>query len=157
MLEEVQIAEDSVRTKRKRRWKTIARIFSLVCVCVLLPFFIVVIWTGYLTWIGIAVGVIYLAPGIVSPIAGLVGKKRLESFLSWLGAGMPILAALVVAIAVVYKATKVDDIKPVAFAKETGLLIGSIFVFVAVAAGILYGVAWLVTEQLPGLAGGSSF
>jgi hypothetical protein len=72
-------------------------------------------------------------------------------------ASMLWLIPLVVAIAVVYKATKVNDIKPLAFAKETGLLIGSIFVFIVAAAGILYGVAWLVTEELPGLAGGSTF
>lgn len=67
------------------------------------------------------------------------------------------LIPLMVGIAVVYKATKVHKIKPWAFTKETGLLIGSIFVFVAVAALILHGIAWLVTEQLPGLTSGSVF
>ena len=72
-------------------------------------------------------------------------------------ASMLWLVPLVVAIAVVYKATKVHKIKPRAFAKETALLIGSIFVFIAVAAAILHSVAWFVTEQLPGLMGGSAF
>lgn len=67
------------------------------------------------------------------------------------------LVPLVVAIAVVYKATKVHTIKLRAFTKEAGLLIGSIFVFITVAAVVLFGVAWLVTEQLPGLTGGSAF
>jgi hypothetical protein len=72
-------------------------------------------------------------------------------------ASMLWLVPLVISIAVVYKATKVHSVKPVAFAKETALLIGSIFVFIAVAALVLYGVAWLVTEQLPVWTGGSAF
>jgi len=72
-------------------------------------------------------------------------------------ASMLWLIPLVVAIAVVYKATKVHKIKLQAFTKETALLIGSIFVFIAVAAAILHSVAWFVTEQLPGLMGGSAF
>jgi len=72
-------------------------------------------------------------------------------------ASMLWLVPLVVAIAVVYKATKVHKIKLQAFTKETALLIGSIFVFIAVAAAILHSVAWFVTEQLPGLMGGSAF
>jgi hypothetical protein len=67
------------------------------------------------------------------------------------------LIPLMVGIAVVYKATKVHKIKAWAFTKETALLIGSIFVFVMVAALILHGLAWFVTEQLPGLTGGSAF
>jgi len=72
-------------------------------------------------------------------------------------ASMLWLLPLVVGIAVVYKATKVRQIEVRAFARETGLLIGSILVFIAVAALILYGVAWLVTEQIPAMAGGSAF
>jgi hypothetical protein len=67
------------------------------------------------------------------------------------------LLPLVVAIAVVYKATKVHQIRPAAFARETALLIGSIMVFITVAALVLYAVAWFVTEQLPAMAGGSAF
>lgn len=72
-------------------------------------------------------------------------------------ASMLWLLPLVVAIAVVYKATKVDKIKALAFTRETALLIGSILVFIAAAALILHGVAWFVTEQLPGLRGAASF
>jgi hypothetical protein len=72
-------------------------------------------------------------------------------------ASMLWLLPLVVAIAVVYKATKVSRIRPAAFAKETALLIGSILVFITVAAMVLYGVAWLVNDQLPAMAGGSAF
>ena len=67
------------------------------------------------------------------------------------------LIPLVIAIAVVYKATKVHKIRPWAFTKESALLVGSIFVFITIAALVLYSVAWFVTEQLPGLSGGSAF
>jgi len=72
-------------------------------------------------------------------------------------ASMLWLLPLVVAIAVVYKATKVSQIRLVPFAKETGVLIGSILIFITVAALVLYGVVWLVTEHLSGLLHGSSF
>jgi len=72
-------------------------------------------------------------------------------------ASMLWLLPLVVAIAVVYKATKVSRIRLVPFAKETGVLIGSILVFITVAALVLYGVAWFVTEHLSGLLNRSGF
>lgn len=72
-------------------------------------------------------------------------------------ASMLWLFPLVIAIAVVYKATKVSKIRALSFIRETAVLIGSILVFIGIAAMILHGVAWFVTEQLPGLRGGSSF
>ena len=53
------------------------------------------------------------------------------------------LLPLTVAIAVVYKATKVPNIKAVDFIKESALLFGSIIVFMAITAVILYIFAWL--------------
>ena len=67
------------------------------------------------------------------------------------------LLPLVISIAVVYKATKVDKIKAWSFTKETTVLIGSILIFIGTAALILHSVAWFVTEQLPNLRGASSF
>jgi len=37
------------------------------------------------------------------------------------------------------------------------VLFGSILIFILVAAVILYGIAWVVTEQLPGLLDKSAF
>ena len=68
-------------------------------------------------------------------------------------ASMLWLLPLVAAIAVVYKATKVSEIEPRAFAKECAVLFGSIMVFIVVAALILYVVAWVVAEQLPRIFG----
>ncbi len=72
-------------------------------------------------------------------------------------ASMLWLVPLVVSIAVVYKATKVHRIRPWPFAKESAVLFGSIVVFIVVAAIILYGVTWIVTEQLPALLNQSTF
>jgi len=72
-------------------------------------------------------------------------------------ASMLWLLPLVVAIAVVYKATKVHTIRLRPFARETALLIGSILVFISIAALVLHGIAWFVTEQLPAITGSSAF
>jgi hypothetical protein len=53
------------------------------------------------------------------------------------------LLPLTVAIAVVYKATKVPKIKAGNFIKESILLFGSIVVFMAITALILYVFAWV--------------
>jgi hypothetical protein len=72
-------------------------------------------------------------------------------------ASMLWLVPLVAAIAIVYKATKVHKVRLRPFAKETAALFGSIIVFIVVAALILYGVMWIVTEQLPALLDKSAF
>ena len=67
------------------------------------------------------------------------------------------LVPLVVSIVVVYKATKVHKIRAYPFIRESAVLFGSILVFIVAAALILYAVAWVVTEQLPGLLNKSAF
>lgn len=67
------------------------------------------------------------------------------------------LLPLVVSIAVVYKSTKVYRIDPWPFVKESAVLLGSIIVFIVVAAAILYGLTWIVTVQLPSLLDKSAF
>ncbi|OHB63817.1 MAG: hypothetical protein A2Y77_01225 [Planctomycetes bacterium RBG_13_62_9] len=67
------------------------------------------------------------------------------------------LLPLVASIAVVYKATKVYRIQAYPFLRESAVLFGSILVFIVAAALILYGVAWVVTEQLPNLVSTSAF
>jgi hypothetical protein len=43
------------------------------------------------------------------------------------------------------------------FVKETAVLFGSIIVFIVVAALILYGLTWIITEQLPVILDSSAF
>jgi hypothetical protein len=56
------------------------------------------------------------------------------------------LLPLVASIAVVYKATKLPEIKAANFIKESVVLFGSIVVFMLVTAIVLYAIAWLVLE-----------
>jgi len=56
------------------------------------------------------------------------------------------LLPLVAAIAIVYKATKLPEIKIVNFVKESVVLFGSIVVFMFVTALVLYFIAWLIIE-----------
>lgn len=56
------------------------------------------------------------------------------------------LLPLVAAIAIVYKATKLPEIKSANFLKEAVLLFGSIVVFMFIAALALCALAWLITE-----------
>lgn len=72
-------------------------------------------------------------------------------------ASMLWLVPLVAAIAIVYKATKVHKVRLQPFVKETAVLFGSILVFIVVAALILYGLTWIVTEQLPAILDHSAF
>jgi len=55
------------------------------------------------------------------------------------------LLPLVAAISIVYKATKVPKVKLGSFVKETGLLFGSIVVFMIVTALALCALTWLIT------------
>ncbi|MFC1676460.1 hypothetical protein ACFL3G_05290 [Planctomycetota bacterium] len=55
------------------------------------------------------------------------------------------LLPLAAAIAVVYKATKLPEIKTVTFLKESIILFGSIVVFIAIAAIVLWTITHLVT------------
>ena len=56
------------------------------------------------------------------------------------------LLPLVAAIAIVYKATKLPEIKPGNFLKEVVILFGSIIVFMIVTGLVLCVLAWIITE-----------
>ena len=56
------------------------------------------------------------------------------------------LLPLVAAISIVYKATKLPEIKAVNFIKESVVLFVSIVVFMLATALILYAIAWVVLE-----------
>ncbi len=56
------------------------------------------------------------------------------------------LLPLTMSIAVVYKATKVPRIEVKSFVRECVLLFVSVLVFMVVAAVVLFGIAYLITE-----------
>jgi len=47
---------------------------------------------------------------------------------------------------VVYKTTKLPNIKLTSFIKEVAILFGSIMVFIIITATVLYAFAWILTE-----------
>lgn len=53
---------------------------------------------------------------------------------------------LIAAISIVYKTTKITNIKFKSFLKEVVVLFGSIVVFMIITAVVLYALAWLLTE-----------
>ncbi|KPL21274.1 MAG: hypothetical protein AMJ75_10295 [Phycisphaerae bacterium SM1_79] len=116
MLDENQKAEGSIESRRHREWEKFARIFSLIIASFHVTVFILIARTGYLSRIGFLLAAVYVTPGIASPLAGFAGKKRLESFLSWLNIGAPILLALVVATLTIWPVEGSDGgWKPYAF------------------------------------------
>ncbi len=90
---------------------------------------------------------------MISALAAFTTPMRIDTT----PASLLWLLPLVATISIVYKATKVGSVRLRPFVKEAGALFGSILVFIAVAALILYGIAWVVTGQLPGLLDSSAF
>lgn len=117
MSQEDQAAQDA-KHRRKRKIETGGRVFCVFAAAVLLPIFVTAVWAGYLSRIGIVVGLVYLLPGILSPIAGLAGKKRLEGFLFWLSVGTPILWTLAVSLAAVWPVDDGNQWTPYQFDRE---------------------------------------
>jgi hypothetical protein len=122
MCAEDQGTKDDRKARRRRKWQTTGRIVCLIGAGIFAPFFVTAIWIGYLSWIGILVGIVYLSPGILSPLAGLAGRKRLEGFLSWLSVGVPILLALAVAVAAIWPTDNGEQWKPYRFDEEFAVL-----------------------------------
>jgi hypothetical protein len=102
MSEQDRQARDAKLARRKRIVVGVARAVGLVAVSFWLLVFLIVLRTGYLSRIGIAVGLLYLMPGLAAPLVGFAGKRRLEAFLSWLHTGQPLLVALVVGLVSVW-------------------------------------------------------
>lgn len=122
MRDEDRAEKQDKRSRRKRKVQAVGRAVSLIAACILLPIFVTAIAVGYLSWIGILVGIIYLAPGILSPVVGFAGKKRLEGFLAWLSAGMFILLPLAVSVAAIWPADDSRQWKPYRFDEEFAAL-----------------------------------
>jgi len=106
MYQEDQAAKDDKRARRMRKAKKVARVVNLPLTCFYVWIFLMVVRTGYLSWIGVLVGLAYVSPGVASAVAGFAGKSRLEGFLGWLNIGMPILLGLAVSLAIIWP---VDD------------------------------------------------
>jgi hypothetical protein len=118
MVENQQQTDTTKRSDLKRVLATIGRILLILIGCVYILFFIKVISIGYLTWIGILVGSLYLAPGFVSPILGLAGKKRIEDILTHVSIVMAFLLAFIFAAVPLWPEKNSDDWRPYQFDDE---------------------------------------
>ncbi len=56
------------------------------------------------------------------------------------------LIPLFVSFSIVYKTTKLPNIKFTSFIKDVAILFGSIMIFIIITAAVLYSFAWILTE-----------
>jgi len=121
MCQEDQAAKAEKRRRRKQKWQTRGRIVLLLMSCTYYGVFLRIVWTGYLTWIGIAVGTIFLAPNILIPAIGLAGNRTWEKRLGR-AFGCLAIATLVVLGALVFWPERPGPWKPYSFDAEIAAL-----------------------------------
>lgn len=95
MAEDDRRTDEIARSKRRRRSATVGHVFTLLIGSMYVLAFVLAIRTGYLSWIGIAVGALLTVPGVISPLLGLAGRRRLSTVLAEIGVGLTILTAIV--------------------------------------------------------------
>ena len=83
MCQEDRTAKDEKRARRKQRIEKIAYAIALPMVCAYLALFIRIALVGYLTWIAITAGILFLTPQILMAVIGLMGKRTLVKRLGW--------------------------------------------------------------------------
>jgi len=121
MAEETRQSYRKARHKKKREPTTAGRIFCLLLGGFYVPFFVWVVLSGYLSWIGIVAGVLFFAPGVVSPAVGLAGRRRLEKRLGWLPVGVGVLILVTAAVMLVWPEGN-DTWRPYRFDRELAAL-----------------------------------
>ena len=108
----------AARARWKRTGERVVRGLGLLHASLWLLVFFMILRTGYLSWIGITFGVLYLMPGVTAPLAGFAGKRRLETFLSVLSAGEPLLVALVIGLMSIWPERDDGPWRPYSFDRE---------------------------------------
>ncbi len=91
---------DGARAGRRRIVEGVARVVGLLVACFWLLVSVAAVRTGYLSRIGVAIGVLFVAPLIVAPMLGWAGRRRLEG-LSY-GVHFGIIALIILAVAKTY-------------------------------------------------------
>lgn len=87
--------DGDARSKRQRRFAAGGHVFTLLIGSMYVLAFVLAIGTGYLSRIGIALGVLLTVPCVISPLLGLAGRRRISAVLTMGGFGLPILVLLV--------------------------------------------------------------
>jgi hypothetical protein len=88
MSEQDQQTADAARARRKRIAEGVTHVILLLAACLWLPVFVMAVRTGYLSWIGITVGVVFLASLAASPVLGWTGRKHLAIVALGINVGM---------------------------------------------------------------------
>jgi hypothetical protein len=86
---------DAGRARRKRIAEGVVRIVHLLAASFWLLVFALMVRTGYLSWIGLTVGAVFVGAGMISPLLGWAGRRRWELASVGVHLGMLFLAALV--------------------------------------------------------------
>lgn len=102
MRKETQTPDSDKRAVRRRKLKTLGRVFLLLLGCLYLWVFIKMVLTGYLTWIGITAGIVFITPYILVTCVGLAGKDALEKQLNQIWNGILIAAVVIVVTALIW-------------------------------------------------------
>ncbi|MHC4126435.1 MAG: hypothetical protein ACYSRR_08300 [Planctomycetota bacterium] len=79
---------------------------------------------------------------VVSVIATFTSPENIGATPQSLFWMLPLIAAL----ALIYKTTNLKEITAGKFIRETAVLAGSIIIFIAVVAAVLYSLSWLLVE-----------
>ena len=122
MSQEDQAAQDAKRARQKQKAKKVARVMNLLTTCFYTGLIVLAARTGYLSRIGVLVGLAYVTPGIIATMAGFTGKPRLEGFFNWLNFGMPILLGLAIGLAIVWPRDNSLDWRPYRLERELAAL-----------------------------------
>jgi hypothetical protein len=86
---------DAVRTRWVRIAGKVARIVHLLVAVFWLLVFALMVRTGYLSWIGLTVGAVFVGSVTISPLLGWAGRRRWETVAGGVHLGMIVLAAIV--------------------------------------------------------------
>jgi hypothetical protein len=121
MAEEDRTPDSGKRAARRRKLKTFGHIFMLLLGCLYLWIFIRIVMTGYLTWIGITAGTVFITPCVVVSAVGLAGKKALEKRLNQIWNGM-LIAAVVIIVATLLWSERPGQWRPFSFDTEIAAL-----------------------------------
>ncbi|MHC4173070.1 MAG: hypothetical protein ACYTBX_18040 [Planctomycetota bacterium] len=109
MAENEQQSDTTPRRTWKHKLKTAWRVFDVLLAFAWVLVFIWALLTGYLSWIGIAVGAVFGVLKVGSSILELVAKKRFKNISFHVSVGLTLLVAFMIAAARLWPEKNGDD------------------------------------------------
>jgi hypothetical protein len=102
MAEQDRQPDEAASVRRKRITARVARVVMLLAGAFWLSLFVVAVGTGYLSWLGIAVGALLAGLPAAAPILGWMGRTRLERVFIAVHTGVLVLFLLAGIVAVLW-------------------------------------------------------